>query len=162
MENYSNRPDDFGWDSIIENESSFVLLPEGEYPFTVTGFERGHHNGSEKLPPCPKAILTVEIDGGEKGRASVKHSLFVSRKTEGLLCAFFLSIGRKKHGEPLKMDWSNLVGVTGRCKVGIRVSNTNGNEYNEIKSFLEPAAPAVAAPTYQAPAGGFAPPRFGK
>ena len=31
----------FGWDDEIKNDGpDFVLLPEGDYLFTVTGFER--------------------------------------------------------------------------------------------------------------------------
>lgn len=154
MSEYRDIPDtltELDWDSEISQESSYTVLPEGEYPFTVTAFERGYHNGSEKLPPCHKAILTVEINGGERGKATVKHNLFVSRKTEGLLCEFFISLGLKKHGEPLRMNWASVPGAKGRCKVGIRTYN--GNEYNEIKKFLEPSATP-------APAGGFAPPSF--
>lgn len=149
--NLSNTPLD--WDSEISQESSFTLLPEGEYPFTVISYERKYHNGSEKLTACPKAELTIEIDGGDKGTVTVKHNLFIHRKTEGLLCEFFLSIGQKKHGEPLRMDWPAVPGSTGRCKLGVR--QYNSNDYNEIKKFLEPAVPAPAVPS-------FAPPKFAK
>lgn len=154
MSEYRDIPDtlsELDWDSEISQESSYTILPEGEYPFSVASFERGYHNGSDKLPPCNKAILTIEIDGGKLGKSTVKHNLFISRRTEGLLCEFFISIGLKKHGEPLRMNWAAVPGAKGRCKVGIRTYN--GNEYNEIKRFLEP----TAAP---APAVGFAPPSF--
>ena len=142
MSEYRDIPDtlrELDWDSEISQESSYTILPEGEYPFSVASFERGYHNGSDKLPPCNKAILTIEIDGGKLGKSTVKHNLFISRRTEGILCEFFIAIGLK------------MPGAKGRCKVGIRTYN--GNEYNEIKRFLEPAA----AP---APAVGFAPPSF--
>ncbi len=141
------------WDSEISAESSFVLLPEGEYPFTVISFERKYHNGSEKLPACPKAELKIEIDGGENGKSFVTHNLFVSRKTEGLLCEFFTAIGMKKHGEPVRMNWQAVPGASGRCKIGVRTYN--GNEYNEIKKFLKPEEKPATAPQT-----GFAPPKF--
>lgn len=151
-ENYnSNISEALDWDSVIEKESDFVLLPKGTYDFTVTGFERGYHNGSEKLAACPKAELTLSIDSPE-GTATIKHNLFVSRKTEGLLCAFFISIGQKKHGEPLKMNWNQVIGSRGRCEVGIRTYN--GNEYNEIKKFLKPENAATQ------PSSGFTPGKF--
>lgn len=88
-ENYNtNRNDALDWDSVIEAENEFVLLPEGEYEFTVKNFERGYFNGSEKMSACPKAELTLQIDAPQ-GTAIVKHNLFLSRKTEGLVCAFF-------------------------------------------------------------------------
>ena len=49
MAEYMER--ELDWDDEIERESDFVLLPEGDYDFTVTGFERARHEGSEKLPP---------------------------------------------------------------------------------------------------------------
>ena len=152
MSDYNNNiPLD--WDSEISAESSFTVLPEGEYSFRVVEFERQYHNGSEKLPSCPKASLKIEIDGGEKGKSFVTHNLFIHRKTEGLLCEFFTAIGQKKHGEPLKMNWQTVIGATGKCKIGIRIYNDN--EYNEIKKFLKPDNNTASAPQ-----SGFAPPRF--
>ena len=145
-----NNTEEFGWDSIIEHENDFVVLKPGVYDFTITKFERGYYNGSDKLPACNKAILTVNIKATE-GEANIKHNLFVSRKTEGLLCQFFLSIGQKEHDKPLRMDWNKVVGSTGKCEVGVR--QYNGNDYNEIKKFLEPVK---AAPTSH----GFTPGQF--
>ena len=48
-----------GWDDEFTNVSQdFVLLPEGEYYFEVTGMERARFEGSAKLPPCSMAKLT--------------------------------------------------------------------------------------------------------
>lgn len=153
MSNYNRTSETpLDWDSEISADSSFTLLSEGEYPFKIVDFQRGYYNGGDKLPACPKAELKIEIDGGEQGTVTVNHNLFISRKTEGLLCEFFTSIGLKKHGEPLKMNWQLVPGATGRCKVGIR--QYNGNDYNEIKKFVKPEEKPAAAPA------GFAPPRF--
>lgn len=121
------------WDDTIEKESSeFILLPEGDYEFMVESFERTRHNGSEKLPPCNKAILRLRIDT-QQGTVYINHNLFLHTITEGMLSAFFSSIGQKKKGEPLRMNWSRVPGSTGRAKVGIRTYN--GQQYNEIKRF---------------------------
>ena len=148
--NYNQNPvEELDWDSEISKESSFIEVKPGEYDFTVVSFERGYHNGSEKLPACPKATLHLELDTPE-GKAPVTHNLFISRRTEGLLCEFFLCIGQKKHGEPLRMDWSKVTGSRGRCKVGTR--EYNGNTYADVKKFLEPkAAPSGGVPAYRAP-----------
>ena len=56
------------WDDEFTNEQQeFVLLPEGEYAFEVTGMERARFEGSAKLPPCSMAKLTLKIFGGAKG-----------------------------------------------------------------------------------------------
>ena len=55
---------ELGWNDVIENDSpEFVILPDGDYNFEVVDFERGRHNGSEKLPPCNKAIVHIRIEG---------------------------------------------------------------------------------------------------
>ena len=124
------------WDDEIEKESEFVLLPEGVYDFEVVKFERGNHNGSDKLPACKKAILTIKISDGKGKEISIIHNLFLHTKTEGMLSAFFLAIGEKKHGEKVRMNWQSVTGAKGKCKVV--VDTYNGNQYNKIKSFITP------------------------
>ena len=63
MDNYNNNNTAaLSWDSVIQEESSgFVLLPAGEYDFKVISMNRAFHNGSDKLPKCPKAELEIEL-----------------------------------------------------------------------------------------------------
>lgn len=89
------------WDDEFTNEQQeFVLLPEGEYAFEVTGMERARFEGSAKLPPCSMAKLTLKIFGGAKGDTTVTHRLYLHTKTQGLLGAFFESIGQCKRARP--------------------------------------------------------------
>ena len=149
MNNYAanNTIDrEFAWDDVIENDSVFELIPEGEYDFTVKSFARGRHNGSDKLPACNKAILTLAIQT-PNGERELTHNLFLHTKTEGMLCAFFTGIGQRTHGQKLHMDWNRVQGAKGRCKISIRKwVGKDGTEKssNEIKQFLEPAANATA------------------
>lgn len=149
MSEYMNSNEAMDWDSIIENDSTFTLLPEGVYPFTVTGFERAYHSGSAKLPACAKAVITVEIDGGTLGKTSITHNLFLHKKTEGLLCDFFTAIGQRKRGEQLAMNWSRVPGATGVCKIGIRewisARTDEKMQSNEIKRFLDPDSSTPSA-----------------
>lgn len=128
----------FEWDDTITKDAGeYILLPEGDYNFVVESFERGRHPGSEKLPACNKAILTLRVDAPE-GTVKITHNLFLHTKTEGMLSAFFSSIGQKKKGEPFKMNWGYVPGATGKCKIGIRTYKPEqGGErkYNEIKQF---------------------------
>lgn len=129
------------WDEAIElNPSTFVLLPEGEYDFKVIKFERQRHAGSTKLPPCPKAAITVEVSG-INGTTQIIHNLFLHTKTQGLLSAFAISIGQGKQGDVVKLDWSKVLGATGRAKVTVRkYTKKDGTEaeINDIKEFLPP------------------------
>lgn len=130
---------ELSWDASIEKDSTFTLLPEGDYAFTVTSFERARHEGSARLPPCNKAVLTLEVSSGEQ-RGVITHNLFLHTRTEGMLCAFFAAIGLRAHGERISMDWGAVQGSIGRCRVGIRkYKNRYGEEResNEIKFFYD-------------------------
>lgn len=125
-----------GWDDAIEKDSpDFIILPEGDYDFEVTEFERGRHPGSDKLPACNKAIVHIKIEGAE-GISIIKHQLFLHSITEGMLCAFFTGIGQRKKGEKVTMNWNTVVGSRGRAKVGTK--QWDEKTYNEIKKFYEP------------------------
>ena len=94
-----NDERELDWNDTIEKDSSdFITLPEGDYDFTVDSFDRARHNGSEKLPPCNKAVLKIRIDD-PAGTVIVTHNLFLHTRTEGMLSAFFSSIGQKRKGE---------------------------------------------------------------
>lgn len=123
---------ELGWDDKIVKDDEFILLPDGDYDFMVESFERGRHGGSDKLPPCNKAVLRLRIDAPQ-GSASILHNLFLHTKTEGMLSSFFSAIGEKKKGEALKMNWNKVVGAKGRCKITHKLYKDN--EYNEIKKF---------------------------
>lgn len=149
MSDYNNNQGfELGWDAEIEKDSpEYIVLPEGEYDFVVKSFERGRHNGSDKIGPCPKAIITLGIDTYD-GEAIVRKELLLHSKLEGLLCEFFTCIGQRQHGQRVAMNWNAVTGAHGRCKIGTRIYN--GNQYNEVKRFLEPK-PGTQAPQYQQP-----------
>ena len=152
------------WDSEISRDSEFVLLPEGEYDFVVMKFERARHNGSAKLPACPKAIITLEVTDG-KNKATIEHNLFLHQKTEGMLCEFFTAIGQRKHGETLKMNWTAVMGAKGRCKVYVdkwQGKDGQPKESNKVRKFITPKATTTnATTTTTAPAaGGWNPGQF--
>jgi hypothetical protein len=132
---------ELGWEESIQKDSpEFVLLPEGDYDFEVIKFERGRHPGSDKLPACNKATVSIKVEGPE-GVAIIEHKLFLHTKTEGLLCSFFTGIGQRQHGEKINMNWNKVVGSKGRCKIGQRsYTNDAGKtlQFNDIKKFYDP------------------------
>lgn len=140
---------EFNWDDTIQNDSTFEVLPVGDYNFTVKSFERGRHSGSDKLPPCNKAVLKIEVSNGANS-TTLEHNLYLHSSTEGFLCSFFKAIGQRQHGQAMKMDWSKVIGAKGRCKLGIhKWTGKDGQamENNQISKFYEAEA---AAPAYQA------------
>lgn len=150
FEPMENAPDfdAMDWDDEISQDSNFILLPEGDYDFTVDSFERGWYDGGKKIGPCKKAVVVLRIKGrdrdtGREGEAFVRHQLLLNKKLENFLCEFFIAIGQRKKGEAMKMNWNMVPGSAGRAKIGIRTYN--GKDYNEVKKFLDPAeAPAEA------------------
>ena len=61
------------WDSQIEQESEFVVLPAGKYNFVVESMERGHFGGSEKMSACPMAVLTLSDCRSSLSRSARKR-----------------------------------------------------------------------------------------
>ncbi len=159
---------ELGWDDEISYESEFVLIPAGDYNFTVTGFERARYAGGQKLPPCNQAIVTCRIDMPDGTTQNIKHNLFLHSKCEGMLSEFFVGLGLKRKGEPLKMNWNAVTGAKGRCKVGIHTwkNSKTGEDMqsNEIKKFYEPSEPTLATtvttPATSAPGGVYTPGQF--
>jgi len=139
MEN-NNVQKELGWEDSIQQDNEFQLLPEGWYNFEVLSFERARHNGSAKLPPCNKAILKLRI-WSEVAEGTIMHNLFLHSSMEGMLCAFFTAVSLRKHGERINMDWSQVIGSIGRCKVGVREwINDKGEkrQSNQITQFYQP------------------------
>ena len=156
---------EYGWEDEISDEGKeFVLLPEGDYDFTVTKIERARHAGSEKMPPCNMAKVTVTVTvWGQQDKIYITENLFLCNKMEWKLSQFFLSIGLKKHGEPLKMNWAAAQGKTGKCHVYVdtykKKDGSDGNS-NKIKKFyaydenvqtLSPKTPYSQPQQYQYP-----------
>lgn len=126
---------EFGWDDVIQQDSTEpIVLEPGDYIFTVDKFERARYTPgpSSKLPACNMAKITLKITT-DKGEATVVNNLYLHSSTEGLLSAFFSAIGQKRKGEPLKMNWNNVVGARGAVKIKNRTYKDN--LYNEVDKF---------------------------
>lgn len=162
MAEINNTGRELGWDDIIEHDSTFVVLPEGDYPFVVTGFERGRFNGSEKLSACSMAIVTLDVSDPISGQtATVTENLPLHTKMEWKLCQFFTCLGLRKHGERLQMPWNRVIGAHGWCRLNINrwTGQRDGREMenNRVDKFLAPdeapaTSPAQPAAPVQAPA----------
>lgn len=144
-----------GWDDEIidPGEPEFVLLTPGVYDFTITGFERGHFDGSEKMDACSMAKLTLRCSNGVQ-ETTVFTNLFLSSTVAFKLSKFAKSIGDmpagSTSGQKFHVDWNNIIGKSGKCKIKTRVYN--GKDYNEVDDFIvpDPAAAPAPAPMPQA------------
>jgi hypothetical protein len=155
-----NTERELGWDDEIEKDGSeFVLLPEGDYNFTVTKFERSRFAGTDKMPACNQAKLELEIHTAEHGDIIVFHNLLLHTKTEGFLSNFFAGIGQKKKGEKLRMNWSTVIGSKGKCKLIVNEYTSKGEKRanNQVKTFYsyEEAFPNGQVQNYQGQPQGY-------
>lgn len=139
MENNTQNME-MGWDDVImEDGQQFLLLDEGDYDFTVAGFERARHAGSDKIPPCNKAVVSLLIDT-PNGSVVIKVDILLYRTLEWRISSFFRSIGQKKHGERLVMDWSKVPGAKGRAHIKVREYTDKWNtirKRNEVAYFID-------------------------
>lgn len=136
----------FNWDdTFTETEDTFEVVPEGDYDFTIVDFERAHFDGSEKMPPCNMAKVTYEVQAPDGGKARIRQNLFLHTKSQWLLTNFACAIGMMHRGDgQFKINWSQVVGSTGRMRVSVR--KYNNRDYNDVKKFYdkdkqEPAQP---------------------
>lgn len=146
----------FDWDDEIENDGQeFVTLEDGDYDFTVSAFERGQYSGSEKIPACNMAIVTIKID--QDGRSAfIRNNFYLVSSCEWKISEFFRSIGMKKHGEKLRMKWGEIVGCTGRCHVNKEPGRNQDVFFNNVTKFHDPdeSKPAKATSTKKAATSG--------
>lgn len=126
---------ELGWDDTItqDSEGGIVLAP-GDYIFEVTKFERARYTPgpNSKLPACNMAKIEMKIKS-EQGTAIVFNNLYLHTSTEGLLSAFFASIGQKKKDAPLQMNWNMVTGAKGAVKIKNRTYKDN--TYNDVDRF---------------------------
>ena len=147
-----------GWDDEVEEGSPFVLLPEGNYPFTITGLEKGIYekpaNRESKIPAnCPKATVTLEFTTSTGEKSTLTENFYLYKKMQWKINQFFTSIGAPKNPEgKVKMNWGTVLGAKGAASLVVNdYTDRSGNpaQNNRIKDFLEPTQ-QTAAPGYQA------------
>lgn len=142
MADYMNSNQNAGmdWNDAIENDGQeFIILPEGDYNFTVIGFERGRFPGSAKMSACNKASLTLQVQTDD-GTAIVHTDLILNRLLEWKISAFFRCIGQQKHGDRLVMDWNRVTGSRGRAHFKPRtytVRDGNERQANDMDRFID-------------------------
>ena len=124
------------WDDSIEKDSEYVLLPEGDYDFTIDHYERGRSHGSEKIPPSNMAIVYFNVRTPEGQETTIKENFILHSKLEWKLSELFCGVGLKKKGEQLRMNWNALPGLTGRAQVSLDADkNDPSKKYNHIKKI---------------------------
>ena len=132
----------FDWDDEILDdgeERSFITLEEGDYDFEVIKFEKAFFTAKpeSKIPDCPQANITLVIHTDD-GDAYVKDKFYLVQSTEWRISAFFRSIGLKKHGEKLRMQWGQTIGCIGRCHITKDAGTKENTYFNNVKYYIDP------------------------
>lgn len=127
---------EFDWDDEIQNDSSFVELPEGDYDFVIDHYERARHPGSEKIPPCNKALVFFKVTAPDGREATIQEGYILYSTLEWKLSELFCGVGLKKKGEKLKMNWAALPGLKGRAHITLEPGTKNTDQkFNRIKKI---------------------------
>ena len=146
-----------GWDDEVEEGSPFVFLPEGNYPFTITGLEKGIYekpaNSTSQVPAnCPMATVSLEFTASTGEKTTLTEKFYLYKKMQWKNNQFFTSIGAPKNPEgKVRMNWGSVLGAKGTASIIVNEytdKNNNKAQNNKIKDFLEPTQ-QTAAPSYQ-------------
>lgn len=129
---------ELSWDDTITDDGKeFEPVPEGDYDFTIEKWERGRSKGEGKLPACNMAIVHFVIHDRDQ-EISIRENYLLHKKMEWKLSELFRSVGLKKEGEPFRMNWTALPGLTGRAKVGLKPGIKDPTKtYNYIEKLYD-------------------------
>lgn len=142
-----NENDAIPTDAPVEYEGGFSVIPEGEYFFKVLSVERKQSEGGPNSPPHTKMNMTLQIENAEgHSLGQVKDDLPMFMKFVWKYNDFAKSIGMVKPDEKnIFVDWKNVPGSEGKCKLTIRKyekrDGTTG-EQNQVK-YLIPSPDAA-------------------
>lgn len=142
----------FDWDSLINGDTQpNPLFPEGDYRFKTIDFTRGRFPGSEKLPPAPKAILTLRLMKDDGTSKDIKTDIILAKALEWKISSYFRAIGQKKKGEEFKMDWNAVIGAEGCAHIKQRTFRGNdGKDHtvNEVDYYIDPVEDSKQRTTF--------------
>lgn len=141
----------FDWnDEISEESGEYPVLDPGDYDFVVESYTRKRFNGSDKMCGCWQVVLKLRVGG-----IVIEDNLFLNRKTEWKVSQFFIAVGQKQPGVPLRPNWDALPGARGRCKVYVdKWKGRDGREFetNKVDKYYAPGAAPAAQSAPQQPA----------
>ena len=134
----------YDWDDEIEDDGEqrdFVILEEGDYEFEVHKFERGHYTpkAGAKTPACNQAMMTLKITSDD-GDCYITDNFPLESTMEWKASAFFRSIGMKKHGEKLKMQWAESIGKKGKAHITKTTGSKENVFFNNVSKYIDPVA----------------------
>lgn len=132
----------------------WTLLPEGFYPFRVERMERERYQGSQKMPQCPMAKLTLAVAGTDGSETQVQQRLYITRNRLWKVSRFMESVGRGRNADgKVIIDWGGIEGMGGFVKLKVRsYTGRDGQERqtNDVEWFVKPEEQQQAWESYDA------------
>lgn len=128
---------------VVAEVKEFTLLPPGKYPFTITNVEKGYTDvATAKIPAnTPKAVVTLEADGGDLGKNKVTERLYWIPSMMWKVSNIFIATGLAKPNEKFMANPDLLIGKTGTLELKHRKYEKNDGAEgtaNEIAKFYKP------------------------
>lgn len=136
------------------HHGGWPLLPEGFYPFRVERMERERYQGSQKMPQCPMAKLTLAVAGTDGRETAVQQRLYITRNQLWKVSRFMESVGRGRNADgKVIIDWGGIEGAGGFVKLKVRsYTGRDGQERqtNDVEWFVKPEEQQQAWESYDA------------
>ena len=164
MENYINTAIEGGElrdntvisaEALSDYDSNYVLLPAGDYDFTVVNLkESRHQDRGGKVGNCKQINPVFRVTNPETGQPVdiENYNLYMwnSKGCISMIAQYFDSIGLHKKGAQLVFDWrkERHIGQTGRFAIRHEsYKNKDGQDRTSAKiSKFYPKEEAVPAP----------------
>lgn len=136
------------------HHGGWTLLPEGFYPFRVERMERERYQGSQKMPQCPMAKLTLSVTGADGRDTTVQQRLYITRNRLWKVSRFMEAVGRGRNADgKVIIDWGGIEGAGGFVKLKVRsYTGRDGQERqtNDVEWFVKPEEQEEAWKSYDA------------
>lgn len=132
------------WDDDVEDVANeYILLDEGNYAFTVDSYARERYEGSAKVPPCPRANVSLVIDLPDGRSAKISDRILLYTGGQWRISQFFKCLGFQKDPETDKITpkWNEAPGKSGIVNIKQRTyTNNDGEERttNDVSRYLSP------------------------
>lgn len=128
-------------DEVEDSGMDFILLGEGDYVFVVEKLDKERYEGSEKVPPCPRATITLAIPLPDGRTARVFDRILLYSGNEWRIFRFFECFGFEKN-ENGKMvpHWDEIIGQQGVVRIKQReYTNKNGEKKvtNDVDCYIK-------------------------